>query len=173
MSSKEESKQKISISAKKLVAGWPKVGYDKSDPRVFDFYRKMSGTVTDKKSLFRGKRLADVFIFAMALGKHAGIKKPYEKKNDRNDNIDIEYFATTPEYVWMLIAVAIEESNGDLNIFAEPKTKILDVCEQYANYGIGLLMDMEASATTSDPYYGYEEKFSELLKSKDDGMPNM
>ena len=88
----------------------------------------------------------------------------YEKKSDRRDTIDMEYFASTPEYVWMMIATAIEESDGDLRIFEDPKTKIIDVCEQYANYGIQLLMEMEGRASTSDPYIGYEEKFKEILE---------
>ena len=163
MSSGIESKTKVDISAKKLTAGWPKVGYDKEDSKVLSFYAKMSGTITDRKSFFARKKLADVFIFAMALGKNAEIKKPYEKKGDRRDTIDMEYIAITPEYVWMMIAIAIEESKGDLTIFEDPKTKIIDVCEQYANYGIQQLMDMEEQASASDPYIGYENKFVELL----------
>lgn len=167
MSSEIKSKKKIDISAIKLTAGWPKVGYDKKDERVLQFYAKMSGTVADRKSFFARKKLADVFIFAMALGKNADIKKPYDNKGDRRDTIDMEYIATTPEYVWMMIAIAIEESGGDLTIFDDPKTKIIDVCEQYANYGIQLLMDMEQRVNTSDPYIGYEEKFEELLDQLD------
>lgn len=166
MQSEIESKKKIDISAKKLTAGWPKVGYDQQD-QVLAFYAKRSGTTTDRKSFFDRKKLADVFIFAMALGKHAGIKKPYDNRRDRRDTIDMEYFAVTPEYIWMMIAIAIEESGGDLTIFEDPKTKIIDVCEQYANYGIQLLMSMEDRANVSDPYIGYEEKFEELLVQLD------
>ena len=167
MSADAESKRKIDISARKLIAGWPKVGYDGENENIRNFYARMSGTIKDRKSFFVHKKLADVFIFALALGKNAGIKKPYEKKSDRRDTIDMEYFASTPEYVWMMIATAIEESNGDLRIFEDPKTRIIDVCEQYANYGIQLLMDMERRASTSDPYIGYEEKFKDLLKQLD------
>lgn len=162
-----KSKKRIYISVKKLTATWPKVGYDGKDEGVLNFYRKVSGTTTDRKSLFAHKRLADVFIFAMALGKNEGLKKPYEHTGDRKATIDMEYFATTPDYVWMMIAIAIVESNGDLSIFENPETKIIDVCEQYANYGIRLLMDMEERATVSDPHKGYEEKFEELLDQLD------
>ena len=167
MSTEAESKKKIDISAKKLTAGWPKVGYNGEDEDVRNFYARISGTIKDRKSFFVHKKLADVFIFALALGKHAGIKKPYEKKGDRRDTIDMEYFASRPEYVWMMIATAIDESNGDLGIFEDPKSRIIDVCEQYANYGIQLLMDMEGRASASDPYIGYEEKFNDLLKQLD------
>ena len=163
----EIKSKRIGTSVKKLTAGWPKVGYDGKDERVLNFYRRQSGTTKDRKSFFAQKKLADVFIFAMALGKNADIKKPYEHKGDRRDTIDMEYFATRPEYVWMMIAIAIVESNGDLSIFEDPKAKIIDVCEQYANYGIRLLMDMEKCATVSDPHMGYEEKFEELLDQLD------
>ena len=63
-----------------------------------------------------------------------------------------------------MIAIAIEEYDGNLEIFQEPR-KIIDICEQYANYGIELLMEMEGRASTSDPYIGYEEKFDELLEN--------
>ena len=162
------SKTKIDISAKKIVAGWPKVGYNGANLEILNFYSREIGKTKDRHSLFAHKKLADIFIFSMTLGKKAGIKTPYEKKTDRKDSIDIEYIANQPEYLWMMIAVAIEESKGDLEIFQDPKTKIIDVCEEYANYGIGLLIDMDRRASASDPYLGYEEKFAELLKKLND-----
>jgi len=161
--SRPQSKIKIDISAKKIVAGWPKVGYDGSNSKVLSFYTKTSRKIKTRTSMFEHKRLVDIFIFAMTLGKNAGIKKPYAKKSARRETLDMEYFATQPEHLWMMIAIAIEESNGDLTIFQYPKEKIIDVCEQYANYGIDLLMDMEEDASTSEPFLGYERKFEELL----------
>ena len=168
MSEEIISKKKIALSAKKIVAGWPSVGYDGENERVREFYAKASGTVKSRTSMFAQKKLADIFIFAIALGKNAGIKKDYAKKTDRKDTINIEYIASQPEHLWMMISIAIEESNGDLEIFREPRAKIIDVCEQYANYGIELLMNMEGRASTSDPYIGYEEKFDELLNNLKD-----
>ena len=167
MSKEISSQKKIDISAKKIVAGWPKVGYDGKNNKIQEFYSKTSGQTKSRTSLFSHKKLADIFIFAMTLGKHEGIKKPYSKKSDRKDSIDMEYIASQPEYIWMMIAVAIDESNGDLEIFQDPKTKIIDVCEEYANYGIELLMNMESKASVSDPYFGYEEEFDKLLKDLD------
>ncbi len=164
MSEKTTRGTKIDISAKKIVAGWPKVGYDGNNEKIRSFYYREAGTTKDRKSLFVHKKLADVFIFAMTLGKRAGIKKPYANKKDRQDSIDSEYIATRPEYVWMMIAIAIDESKGDLEIFSDPKTRIIDVCEEYANYGIELLIEMEQDASTSDPFSGYEKKFEDLLK---------
>ena len=163
-----ESRTKVDISARKFTAGWPKVGYDGENDAIKNFYAKYSGKTKDRTSFFASKKLADIFIFAMTLGKKEGIKKPYEKKSDRKESIDFEYIAQQPEYVWMMIAIAIEESNGDLEIFRDPQTKIIKVCEEYANYGIELLINMEDQNKTSDPYAGYEKKFDELLENLND-----
>jgi|APSaa5957512535_1039671.scaffolds.fasta_scaffold03848_5 hypothetical protein len=163
MSENPSSRNKVDLSAKKIVAGWPNVGYDAENDAIREFYAKSSGTVKSRTSMFAGKKLADIFIFAMTLGKNAGIKKEYDKKSDRKDSINMEYIANQPEYLWMMIAIAMEESQGDLKLFQEPR-KIINICEQYANYGIELLMEMEGQASTSDPFSGYEEKFTELLE---------
>ena len=162
--SQATSRKKIDISARKIAAGWPKVGYNGENDEVRDFYVRAAGKIKDRTSMFEHKKLADIFIFAMALGKKEGIRKPYPKKSDRRDTIDMEYIAVQPEYLWMMIAVAIEESNGDLEIFQDPREKIINVCEEYANYGIELLIDMEKQASTSEPFLGYERKFEELLE---------
>ncbi len=158
-----EFRTKVDISARKLTAGWPKVGYDGENDSVREFYSKFSGKTKDRTSFFASKRLADIFIFAMALGKKEGIRKPYEKKSYRRETIDFEYIAHQPEYLWMMIAIAIEESDGDLAIFQNPQTQIIDICEEYANYGIELLIELESKSSASDPYVGYEEKFEKLL----------
>ncbi len=167
MSEEVTSKKKIDLSAKRIVAGWPSVGYDGENERVREFYAKASGTVKSRTSMFAQKKLADIFIFAMALGKNAGITKDYDKKSDRKDTINMDYIANQPEYLWMMIAIAIEESDGNLEIFQDSR-KIIDICERYANYGIELLMEMEGRASTSDPYVGYEEKFDDLLQNLKD-----
>ena len=164
-----ESGAKIDISARKFTAGWPKVGYNGENDAIRNFYSKYSGKTKDRTSLFAFKKLVDIFIFAMTLGKKANIRKSYERKSDRRESIDFEYIAQQPEYVWMMIAIAIEESNGNLDIFREPQTKIINICEEYANYGIELLIDMEERQnSTSDPHAGYEKKFNELLENLND-----
>ncbi len=163
-----ESKTKIDISAKKLTAGWPKVGYDGENDKIRDFYSRASGKTKNRTSFFASKKLADIFIFSMALGKKENIKKPYDKKSDRKDSIDFEYIAQNPDYLWMMIAIAIEESGGDLEIFRDPQTRIINVCEEYANHGIELLMDIESRNSASDRYAGYEERFKDLLEELND-----
>ena len=169
MSESTQSKERVDITAKKIVAGWPKVGYDMENDAVRNFYSKYDGETKKRKSFFASKRLVDIFIFAMTLGKNAGIRKPYANKKDRRGgSIDIEYIATNPEYLWMMFAIAIEESNGALEIFHDPQTRIIDICEEYANYGINLLITMENDGTANDPDLGYENKINSLLKNLND-----
>ena len=163
----KENIRNIDLSAKKISAGWPKVGYDQSNADILGFYAKHSGATKYMHSMFAGKRLADIFIYSMVLGKHAGITEDYAKKADRKESIDIEYIAQRPEYLWTMIAVAVEEAKerkiDPLSIFEKPREHILNVCERYANYGVKILMKMENAATTADPLAGYEEKFKEVL----------
>lgn len=164
----QQERSKIDLSVGKMSANWPKVGYPES---AKSFYNKQEGQVKDKDSMFSGKKLADIFIFSMVLGKNAGLMKEYEKKADRNDNIDFEYIARNPDYVWLMISIAIEEAikKGEdaLEIFAQPKEKIIDVCEKYANFGIKLLIDLDNKASAADPLIGYEELMEELLEKNE------
>ena len=118
--------------------------------------------------MFAGRKLADIFIYSMALGKHADLTEDYAKKSDRKESIDIEYIAQRPEYLWMMIAVAVEEAKekkiDPLGIFENPRKHIYDVCERYANYGVKLLMRIENVTTVKDPLAGFEIKFNEVLK---------
>lgn len=160
-----ENRSKIDISARRISADWPKVGYDK---RHTDFYNKDYGTTKTADSMFFGKKLADIFIYAMALGKKSGLPGlDYESKSDRKESIDYEYIAINPSYMWMMITIAIEEAekNGDevLKIFENPKERIIDVCERYANRGIKELIDIDSEARSEDPLIGYERKFRELI----------
>ncbi len=168
--SEATSRKKIDLSARKISAGWPKVGYDGNENnKALQFYARKSGKTKERRSMFVGKKLADIFIYAMALGKHAGLKEDYGKQGDRRDSIDMEYIAIHPEYLWMMLSVALEEAknNGEnpLEIFDDPRNKIIGVCEQYANYGIKLLISMDEGASTADPYKDYEEKLEELLEN--------
>ena len=82
----------------------------------------------------------------------------------------MEYFASQPEDVWMMIATAfdhaknVEDMNNDelLKLFDNP-SKIVEICEKYANFGIHQLIKMNDDASIGDPYKGYDEKISDLL----------
>ena len=167
--SSNESNKKIDLSAKKISAGWPKVGYDGDDKKkAITFYARETGATKKRSSLFAKKKLADIFIHAMALGRYAEIPQEYDRTSDRKDTIDMEYIAGTPEYLWMMISIALVEAKkrGEepLSIFDDPRTKILKVCEEYANYGINLLIELDEAASTLDPFSGYETKFGNVLE---------
>lgn len=170
-----ESPKKFDIKdTKRILLGWPpKIAYDGNNDQVVEFYSKASGQTQERTSFFKGKKLTSIFIYAMCLGKRKGLYNDYEKKDgkiDRRATIDVEYFASQPEYVWMMIATAFDhaknvdgmDSNQLLELFDNP-AKIVEICEKYANYGIHELMDMNDKASVGDPYRGYDEKLNELL----------
>jgi hypothetical protein len=169
MSEVTEKKSFDIRDTKRILLGWPnKIAYDGNIPEVVAFYSKASGETQRRKSFFESKKLTDIFIYAMCLGKHAGIPADYVKKDgkiDRRATIDVEYFASQPEYVWMMIATALEDTKGNMDIFKDP-AKIVEICEKYANYGIHELIEMENDVSGDDPYRGYDKKLSELLDEK-------
>ena len=144
-----------------IVLDWPDIGYDEKDDRIKKFYSQGIGATTDKKSIFYKKYATDVFIAAMALGKKAGHKKDFSDGN-KASNIPKEVMGRNSTYVWMMIAVALEETGGDHTIF-EQGHKIVEICEQYANYGIRELMEIDSKASADDPLRGFETQFQDLL----------
>ena len=175
--------KKIDLDVKALLAHWPAIGYDSADDEVADFYSKMEGAVSSgsgtgagRFSFFAKKKLTDVFIFAMLLGKIDGPKEGKEDylKNGkgRKSTINAVYFADNAKYVWMMIAVALEDTynedpgNSDAIIGLMKKEnagKIIEICEKYANHGIHALIQMQKDSAGSEGFLGYEKKLSELL----------
>ena len=150
-----------------------KVAYDGTNTQTRNIYDHVEGETRKHGGFFEGKKDTDIFIYAMCLGKRKGLYNDYEKKDgkiDRRATIDVEYFASQPEYVWMMIATAFDhaknvdgmDSNQLLKLFDNP-AKIVEICEKYANFGIHELMDMNDKASVGDPYRGYDEKLNELL----------
>lgn len=152
----------------KILLSWPNVGYNGKDEKIKGFYSQLIGTTTNKHSIFYKKQATDVFIAAMALGKKAKIRKEFES-GTKSRNIPKEVFNS--KYVWMMIAVALEETDGDHNIFKTPE-KIVQICEEYANYGIDELIKLDKNASTEDPFRGFEIKFQELLDELQNELPN-
>ena len=151
-----------------------KVAYDGARDDVLDFYNKISGQKAKRGSFFEGKKLTDIFIYAMCLGKfevgQLDFQKNKEGKLDIRRNIDLEYFSNQPEYVWMMVAVALDETKDKdgkptMDIFKEPK-KITDICEKYANGGIGELIRIADDYSSDDMFRGYAKKIRELIEDK-------
>ncbi len=175
--SKEEEKRIDVRDMRRFLAtfGEIKVAYDGARPDVRAFYDKVEGQKSTRGGFFEGKKLTDIFIYAMCLGKSENESRNFEidgvtGKTDRRATIDLEYFANQPEYVWMMVSVALNETkdlngNPTMEIFKEPK-KIIEICEKYANGGISDLISMADNFSTDDKYRGYAKKLRELLGSK-------
>ena len=161
--------KKINLDVKEMLVHWPAVGYDahENNSEVRDFYAKMEGVVSDKFGFFAKKKLTDIFIFAMLLGKHEGLTEDYiENKKGRKSSINAIYFADNPNYVWMMIAVALDHvSKNDPKrdvtelVLPENSKEIVEICEKYANHGIHELIRMHKE----EGVLGYENKLRELV----------
>ena len=174
--SEEEIKESYTVrDVKRFLFGFGeiKVAYDGNRKAVRDFYDNVEGATKTRGGFFEGKKATDIFIYAMCLGRNLGESLPYEKdpetkKTDRRATIDLKHFADQPEYVWMMVSTALEETKNSqggptMDIFREPK-KILDICEGYAKAGIGELIKMANNATRDDMFRGYALKLRELVE---------
>jgi hypothetical protein len=161
--------------------GGIKVAYDGARPDVRAFYDKIEGQKSSRGTFFEGKKLTDIFIYAMCLGKSVNEPRNFEiddvtGKTDRRATIDLEYFANQPEYVWMMVSVALNDTkdskgNPTMDIFREPR-KIIEICEKYANGGISDLIAMASNFSTDDQHRGYAKKLRELIASKKNENPD-
>jgi hypothetical protein len=69
---------------RKLVSNWPQnISYENSDPTISRFYDESHGAVNTENSIFHKKRLLDIFLFAMAIGKYEGMKMELKKNPDQ------------------------------------------------------------------------------------------
>ena len=157
-----------------LGFGEVKVAYDGVRQDVRNFYDNIKGATGTRGGFFEGKKATDIFIYAMCLGKfefgQLEVQKNKEGKLDIRRNIDLEYFSNQPEYVWIMVAIALDETrdkNGKptMDIFKEPR-KITDICEKYANGGIGELIRIAGDVSTDDLFRGYAKKLRELIETK-------
>jgi hypothetical protein len=147
---------------RKLVSNWPQyISYENSDPTISKFYDEALGAVTNENSIFHKKRLLEIFIFSMAIGKFEGMKMELKKKS-RSMPTD----ALKAEEIWLMTAVALAEPGSNIDILTKP-SEIVNICEQYANAGIQVLMSLDKDTITSDPLGMYEDHFKKLVDSID------
>ena len=151
-----------------------KVAYDGTNTQTRNIYDHVEGETRKHGGFFEGKKDTDIFIYAMCLGKKLGDRLEFQKddvtgKIDKKANIDIEYFANQPEYVWMMIATALEDTKdpqtGDptMDVFKNPKI-IVEICQEYANAGMHELIKILDKRSGEDPFRGFDLKIRELLK---------
>jgi len=142
-------------TAKRIQADWPMhLSYDKSDSNIATFYSGVNGAVTEKNSIFYDKRLIDIFLLAMAIGKEQNSK---EKIKTRSDSIRRD--ALTEKEVWMMCSVALAE-RSELDILANSK-ELIKICEEYANGGIKTLMALDKGG--SDVSSQYEDFLTDAI----------
>lgn len=144
---------------KKIIADWPEfLSYDNSDEKIKKFYSEFEGEKTKRGSIFYGKRLLDIFLLSMAIGKQSGIRTKLENKSrtmPRN--------ALTEDEIWLMTCVAFTEKDGDLKVLTDPK-EIVNICEEYANTGIRKLIALDIGSSFSDPLGPYEDLLEKKLK---------
>ena len=70
----------------------------------------------------------------------------------------------------MMVAIALDETRDadgrpTMDIFKEPR-KITEICEKYANGGIGELIRISEDTGIDDLFRGYVLKLRELIQEK-------
>ena len=144
--------------SKKLIIDWPKnMSYDTSDERISDYFSERVGVVTKRGSIFHKKRLIDVFLFAMALGKQKELRTPLAKKS-----LSMPTDALKEEEIWLMSSIALSEKDADLDILTTPE-EIVKICEEYANTGVKSLIALDYSTSLSDPLEPYEKLMEENI----------
>ena len=139
-----------------LHADWPEyLSYDKAVSGLEEFYSMVHGTITEKSSIFYHKRQAEIFLLALAMGIDMGERKKLAKPSQT-----IRCNTLLEKEVWMMCSVALAEERT-LDVLANP-SKMIRICEEYANGGIKTLMslNMRSGSSISEPY---EENLEGLL----------
>lgn len=146
-------------TSKKLTVDWPDlVSYDLSNDRIASYYSDREGVTRKRGSIFYDKRLLDVFLVAMAIGKQKGYRTKLEKKSR-----SMPTNALREEEIWLMTSIALAEENSDLDILTKPE-EIVKICEEYANTGINTLITLDYNTSLSDPLQPYEKFFEDTLQ---------
>ncbi len=148
--------------AKRIQADWPlHLSFDKSDANIENFYSSINGTITEKGSIFYGKKQTDIFLLAMAIGKEEENRVKLKKHSE-----SIRRDALEEKEVWMMCSVALAEESS-LDILAKSKD-LIKICEEYANGGIKTLMaENKRGSDISSPYEDFLEEVIKKMANKD------
>ena len=131
-----------------LQSDWPHdMSYDKANPEAANFYGVSGGdgAIGADTSIFYKKRQVDIFLLAMAIG--------YARKSRKKvvrPSASIRRDALTEKEVWIMCSVALAEE-GRLEVLADP-TRVVRICEEYANGGIDELMRMDEAGRGTEEY---------------------
>ncbi len=144
-----------------LPSGWfPKsFYYDIGDDDVNDFYStiKDKSPLATKSSMFYGLRQWDLFRYSLSLGMHYGKELDFKRKTA---NIPTEWLHD--QDMIAIFAAVFSLKQNDLSILNEPK-KIQTICENYANYGVRKLMEINSQVEMANPIAEYESLLNKAI----------
>ncbi len=119
------------------------MGHDHhNEPRDIAYIKEHYEIYTDKKggwlnkeskTIFAGKYQKDLFIFAMAIGKHRELKATLTSKLS---NVRVD--AMTEKQKWALLSVSISESKSLLSL--KDESPLYAIAEEYAHEGLKILI---------------------------------
>ena len=147
---------------RKLTYDWePHFSYDKNDEEVVSFYSvdKPESATNDIGSIFYKKTLWDIFVCAMAIGKHKEARKPLVKPSK---SIPVDFIKEN--HIVSMLGVAFSDESVGLEILQNPK-ELRVICEEYANGGIEFLIEMKKVRDHDNPLSEYEKEFFKLLEN--------
>ncbi len=148
---------------RKLTYDWDRnFAYDTSNPEVSEFFSIKSPTsaVNDVNSLFYGKTLWDVFVYAMTIGRYFEKRVPFSRKTG---TIPVEY--AKEHHIVSMLGVVFSLDGVDLSILKQPK-EIRLICEEYANGGVETLIEFLKTRDHDNPLSEYEKEFLKFVNSK-------
>ena len=147
----------MSKVSKILTVDWPKyMSYDNLHEKTAEHFSEREGVINKPGSIFYKKRLIDVFLFAMAIGRQEGLRTLLGRKS-----MTIPTNRLKEEEVWLMCSVALSENKSDLDILTKPD-EIIKICEEYANTGIKTMIALDYGYK-SDPSEPYEKLMEENI----------
>lgn len=102
-----------------------RLNIDRNDRKLYDELKK--------DPFFKDIQNKELFLLAMAVGFRNGKRHPLERKDGF---VRTEYLRS--EDVALMSAVALHDSEGDLNILTD-KNRVCETAEEYAHAGIYIL----------------------------------
>ena len=147
-----------------LPSGWFSTNfyYDVEDSDVDDFYSTVrdKSPLHTKSSMFHGLRQWDVFRYSLSLGMY------YEKELDfkrKSAHIPTEHLHD--QDIVAIFSAVFSLKDNDLSLLHEPK-KIQTICENYANYGVRKLMEINSQVEMTNPISEYESLLNKIISSE-------
>ena len=154
--SEEEDENGFDLGA--ITGNWGKnISYDGKEPRIAEYFGGARKAINNPSSFFYQKTALDIFLLAMAVGKHYGIRKKIE-----NARQNLPKNSLTDKQTWAMIATALAEEKSDIMTLKDG-SQIYKICEEYANGGIDEVIDWDEGGSTTNTIKQFLDKFDEFL----------